>query len=49
MVRMKDFVWNFFSATGDVDAYLLYKEIAEGAGEETANREAAEEEVDFTL
>ncbi|MEX2462411.1 MAG: YqzL family protein [Paenibacillaceae bacterium] len=24
---MRDFIWNYFSMTGDVDAYLLYKEI----------------------
>lgn len=24
---MKDFSWQYFSLTGDVDAYLLYKEI----------------------
>jgi hypothetical protein len=24
---MRDFTWNYFSMTGDVDAYLLYKEI----------------------
>jgi hypothetical protein len=25
--KMRDFTWNYFSMTGDVDAYLLYKEI----------------------
>jgi hypothetical protein len=25
---MRDFTWNYFSMTGDVDAYLLYKEIS---------------------
>jgi hypothetical protein len=29
MVQMRDFTWNYFSMTGDVDSYLLYKEIAE--------------------
>lgn len=24
---MRDFTWNYFSMTGDVDAYLLFKEI----------------------
>ncbi|WP_409341319.1 YqzL family protein [Paenibacillus sp. MBLB4367] len=24
---MRDFSWNYFSMTGDVDAYLLYKQI----------------------
>lgn len=33
---MRDFSWNYFSKTGDVNAYLLYKEIGipeENAGE----------------
>jgi hypothetical protein len=25
--KMRDFIWNYFSTTGDVDAYLFYKEI----------------------
>jgi ASC-1-like (ASCH) protein len=24
---MRDFTWNYFSMTGDVDAYLFYKEM----------------------
>lgn len=24
---MKDFSWTYFSKTGDVDAYLLYKQV----------------------
>ncbi|CAH0119610.1 MULTISPECIES: YqzL family protein [unclassified Paenibacillus] len=24
---MRDFVWNYFARTGDVDAYMLYKEM----------------------
>ncbi|TVY09645.1 YqzL family protein [Paenibacillus cremeus] len=24
---MRDFSWKYFSMTGDVDAYLLYKEV----------------------
>ncbi|RAV21750.1 YqzL family protein [Paenibacillus contaminans] len=24
---MRDFSWNYFSMTGDVDAYLLYKQV----------------------
>ncbi len=23
---MRDFLWNYFSRTGEIDAYLLYKE-----------------------
>jgi len=26
---MRDFSWNYFSMTGDVDAYLLYKQVDE--------------------
>ncbi|MCS7463459.1 YqzL family protein [Paenibacillus doosanensis] len=25
---MRDFSWKYFSMTGDVDAYLLYKEVS---------------------
>ncbi|UJF35084.1 YqzL family protein [Paenibacillus hexagrammi] len=28
---MKDFSWKYFSMTGDVDAYLLYKQVAGAA------------------
>ncbi|MEB3100684.1 YqzL family protein [Ferviditalea candida] len=24
---MRDFTWKYFAATGDVDAYLLYKDM----------------------
>ncbi|WP_159883857.1 YqzL family protein [Paenibacillus puerhi] len=33
---MKDFSWKYFSMTGDVDAYLLYKE---SNGEESEAKE----------
>jgi hypothetical protein len=26
MSRMRDFSWRYFCATGEIDAYLLYKE-----------------------
>lgn len=29
---MRDFTWNYFSMTGDVNAYLLYKEVSPGMG-----------------
>lgn len=32
---MRDFSWKYFMMTGDVDAYLLYKEAA-ALGEQTA-------------
>ncbi|WP_435924891.1 YqzL family protein [Paenibacillus sp. DYY-L-2] len=37
---MRDFSWKYFSMTGDVDAYLLYKEAGSSSEEEAA---AAEE------
>ena len=49
---MRDFTWHVFKETGDIEAYLLYKEMNAfldgGAGEEAAaeseNAEWAEEE-----
>ncbi|MFD0692808.1 YqzL family protein [Paenibacillus sp. GCM10027628] len=32
---MKDFSWKYFSMTGDVDAYLLYKQASVQPGMET--------------
>ncbi|GIP48212.1 YqzL family protein [Paenibacillus sp. DXFW5] len=37
---MRDFSWKYFAMTGDVDAYLLYKEASGPYEEEVA---AAEE------
>ncbi|CAM4326575.1 YqzL family protein [Paenibacillus phoenicis] len=37
---MRDFSWKYFAMTGDVDAYLLYKEASSEYEEEAA---AAEE------
>lgn len=31
---MKDFTWNYFSMTGDVESYLLYKEMKADEPEE---------------
>jgi hypothetical protein len=28
MLRMRDFTWEYFSQTGDLDAYLLYKQVS---------------------
>ncbi|SDC72592.1 YqzL-like protein [Paenibacillus sp. UNCCL117] len=43
---MKDFSWKYFSMTGDVDAYLLYKESngEEPEAQETEDFLAAENE-----
>lgn len=42
---MRDFTWNYFSMTGDVNAYLLYKEMLtdDGAPEEEGEEEAEPE------
>lgn len=31
---MRDFSWNYFTNSGDVDAYLLYKAATNHAGEQ---------------
>lgn len=41
---MRDFTWNYFSQTGDVNAYLLYKEIIDGGAREENGEEEAEGE-----
>jgi hypothetical protein len=41
---MRDFSWKYFSITGDVDAYLLYKEITAPAADDAEANEAAEDE-----
>jgi hypothetical protein len=33
MIRMRDFSWSYFWATGDVESYMLYKQII-GDGQE---------------
>lgn len=42
---MRDFSWKYFSITGDVDAYLLYKEyqVQPGEGSELPEEEFAAE------
>lgn len=44
MVQMRDFTWNYFSMTGDVNAYLLYKEMSAAGEFEAPNEEQAEPE-----
>ncbi|MDF2718731.1 MAG: YqzL-like protein, partial [Paenibacillus sp.] len=39
MNRMRDFSWKYFTMTGDVESYLLFKEI-----DHQANTEPEEEE-----
>ncbi|QGQ95730.1 YqzL family protein [Paenibacillus psychroresistens] len=44
---MRDFTWNYFSMTGDVDAYLLYKEIhADEAADEASDQDLMDLEED---
>lgn len=42
---MRDFSWKYFAMTGDVDAYLLYKE-SDGSTE-LASTTAEEEAVEY--
>jgi hypothetical protein len=41
---MRDFTWNYFSMTGDVNAYLLYKEVAGNSNIEEPREEEPEAE-----
>ncbi|AQZ45347.1 hypothetical protein B7C51_03965 [Paenibacillus larvae subsp. pulvifaciens] len=43
--QLRSFSWNYFWLSGDVDAYLLFKEIA-GSQEAESPREASEERND---
>jgi hypothetical protein len=44
---MRDFTWNYFSMTGDVDAYLFYKEIyADETAEEAIDQDLRDIEED---
>lgn len=42
---MRDFSWKYFAMTGDVDAYLLYKE--SGSSTELASTTAEEEAEEY--
>lgn len=46
---MRDFSWKYFSMTGDVDAYLLFKEVAGPPNEEADEEEPAALETPRTL
>ncbi|MFC7681511.1 YqzL family protein [Paenibacillus sp. GCM10028914] len=43
---MRDFSWKYFTMTGDVDAYLLYKE-SDGNTELASTAIAEEEAVEY--
>jgi hypothetical protein len=34
---MRDFSWKYFTITGDVESYLLYKEVNQNGEEEQEN------------
>lgn len=42
---MRDFSWKYFSITGDVDAYLLYKEVSVPNRNEEEEEETEEDDV----
>jgi hypothetical protein len=45
---MRDFTWNYFSMTGDLDAYLFYKEMIsdEIENNDASNRDSMDLEED---
>ncbi|WP_460323012.1 YqzL family protein [Paenibacillus sp. YSY-4.3] len=46
---MRDFSWKYFAMTGDVDAYMLYKDACSNCEEEAAaaaELEAVEQDAD---
>lgn len=43
---MRDFSWQYFSLTGDVDAYLLYKEINNDSDSNDAEEDLTSESDD---
>jgi hypothetical protein len=45
--EMRDFTWNYFSMTGNVDAYLFYKEmILDEIEEDALNQDSMDIEED---
>jgi hypothetical protein len=46
---MRDFIWNVFSMTGDVESYLLYKEVDESKQDEDWAGEEQEDGLDLTM
>ncbi|AZK46844.1 YqzL family protein [Paenibacillus lentus] len=49
---MRDFSWKYFAMTGDVDAYMLYKESVSDSSEEAAvavELDTTEQDVDSAL
>lgn len=44
---MRDFSWKYFAMTGDVDAYLLFKEAGSTISDEIADSVVMEEMVNY--
>lgn len=43
---MRDFSWKYFTLTGDVESYLLYKEVHHSGDEEQEEEELLPDELD---
>ncbi|MCA0754582.1 YqzL family protein [Paenibacillus sp. N4] len=41
---MRDFSWKYFTLTGDVESFMLYKEMNQFGADNAASQAAAEEE-----
>ncbi|MBU8879428.1 YqzL family protein [Bacillus sp. FJAT-29790] len=46
---MMDFTWKVFSQTGNIDTYLLFKELEMETREIPSNQDAELAEVDFPI
>ncbi|MCQ6273642.1 YqzL family protein [Bacillus sp. V3B] len=46
---MLDFTWKVFSQTGNVDTYLLFKELEKENKEIPGNKDEELEEIDFPM
>jgi hypothetical protein len=46
---MLDFTWKLFSQTGNVDTYLLFKELEKETQEIPGNQDEELEEIDFPI
>jgi hypothetical protein len=46
---MLDFTWKLFSQTGNVDTYLLFKELEKENQEIPGNQDEELEEIDFPM
>jgi hypothetical protein len=43
---MRDFSWKYFTLTGDVESYLLYREVNDGGDEEQEESELLPDELE---